>query len=226
MSQKRKLTTSRVEVYKVKGETMKIAFNTLKQEQGFDNHHLEIENDDLLSPANIKNGAIYKKSKQLHSKFLNNELSEFTVKGALYNLKPVLKDESRLVIHNIVIKGTKQWETVNSLRLDTGEVIEEIVSTKEEAMDRAKELALERNKTINVVISKRLVDTDGITAIAEFIPVTCADETNVYVFWVYLTKVEEVNEDEHIDELVEQDSIGQLSIKEDLFGYVGRTLID
>jgi hypothetical protein len=31
-----------VEVFKVKGETMKIASNNLKQEKGFDNHHLEI----------------------------------------------------------------------------------------------------------------------------------------------------------------------------------------
>jgi hypothetical protein len=35
---------------------MKIAFNNLKQEKGFDNHHLEIEDDELLNQGNICNG--------------------------------------------------------------------------------------------------------------------------------------------------------------------------
>jgi hypothetical protein len=71
----------------------------------------------------------------------------------LYNLKPKLKDESRLLMHNIVIKGTKQWETINSFRTDNGETVFEDASTKEDAT-KARELALERNATINVVVSK------------------------------------------------------------------------
>ena len=222
----KKVTTSYVEVYKVKGETMKIAFNNLKQEKGFDNHHLEIETDDKLSPENIKNGAIYKHSAKLHHQYINNHLSEYTVRGALYNLKPVIKDDSRILMHNIVIKGTKQWETVNSFRTDTGEVLREEVSTKEEALVMAKELALERNTTVNVVVSKRLVDIDGVIAIAEFIPFTNIDDTNIYVFWVFSTKTVEQEEDELIEEnTTEADSFGQLSIKEDLYGYVSRQLI-
>jgi hypothetical protein len=71
---------------------MKIAFNNLKQEKGFDNHHLEIEDDELLNQGNICNG-VYKKSKDLYPEYINNKLSEYTIKGALY-LKPKLKDES------------------------------------------------------------------------------------------------------------------------------------
>jgi hypothetical protein len=71
----------------------------------------------------------------------------------LYNLKPKLKDESRLLMHNIVIKGTKQWETINSFRTDNGETVFEDAST-EDAIAKARELALERNATINVVVSK------------------------------------------------------------------------
>lgn len=221
----KKVTASAVEVYKVKGETMKIAFNNLKQEKGLDNHHMEIENDELLSKENISNGAIYKKSRELYSEYINNKLSEYTIKGALYNMKPVLKDESRIVMHNIVIKGTKQWETVNSFRLDTGEVITEAVCTKEDAVIKARELALERNKTINVVVSKRLVDLDGVIAIAEFIPLECTDDANVYVFWLFTTNVVDQDEDELIDAHTEKDSVGQLSLKEDLFSFVGRSII-
>lgn len=221
----RKVTTTSVEVYKVKGETMKIAFNNLKQERGFDNHHLEHENVYLLEKDSISNGAIYKKSKELYSQYVNNTLSEYTIKGALYNLKPTIKDESRLVMHNIVIKGTKQWETINSFRYDSGEVVYEEVGTKDDAITKAKELALEKNKTINVVVSKRLVGMDGIIAIAEFLPIQCVDDTNVYVFWVCTTKVEEKEESELIDENTEVDEVGQLSIKEDLFEYVGRSNI-
>jgi hypothetical protein len=65
---------------------------------------------------------------------------------------------------------------------------------------------------------------DGVIAIAEFIPLECADDTNIYVFWVFQTKVEEQDEDELADALL-KDSYGQLSIKEDLFGFVGRSLI-
>jgi hypothetical protein len=41
--------------------------------------------------------------------------------------------------------------------------------------------------------------------------------TNIYVFWVFQTKVEEQDEDELADAHTETDSYGQLSIKEDLF---------
>jgi hypothetical protein len=44
------------------------------------------------------------------------------------------------------------------------------------------------------------------------------------VFWVFQTKVEEQDEDE-ADAHTETDSYNQLSIKEDLFGFVGRSLI-
>jgi hypothetical protein len=68
------------------------------------------------------------------------------------------------------------------------------------------------------------VGIDGVIAIAEFIPLECADDTNIYVFWVFQTKVEEQDEDELADAHTETDSC-QLSIKEDLFGFVGRSLI-
>jgi hypothetical protein len=58
-------------------------------------------------------------------------------------------------MHNIVIKGTKQWETINSFRTDNGEI--EIDASTKDAIAKARELALERNATINVVI-KRLVE--------------------------------------------------------------------
>jgi len=220
------VTTSYVEVYKVKGETMKIAFNNLKQEKGLDHHHLDIEESTTLDQKNISNGEIYKNSKKLYGQYVNNTLSEYTVKGALYNLKPNLKDETRIVMHNIVIKGTKQWETVNSYRTDTGEVLTEDVGTKEAALVAARELAIERNKTINVVVSKRLVGMDGILAVAEFIPIECTDDSNIYVFWVFTTKVVDADEDELAEEHTEVDSVGQLSIKEDLFSYVGRSIVN
>jgi hypothetical protein len=48
---------------------------------------------------------------------------------------------------------------------------------------------------------------DGVIAIAEFIPLECADDTNIYVFWVFNTKVEEQDEDELADENTEQDAL-------------------
>jgi hypothetical protein len=71
----------------------------------------------------------------------------------LYNLKPKLKDESRLLMHNIVIKGTKQWETINSFRTDNGKQFSKMLVLKK-MLQKARELALERNATINVVVSK------------------------------------------------------------------------
>ena len=222
----KKVTTSLVEVFKVRGETMGIAFNNLKQEKGFDNYNLEPDEAVELEPDTICNGAILKNSQKLHYQFVNNLLSEYTVRGALYNLKPILKDETRVVMHNTVTKGTKQWETVNSYRTDSNEVIEEDTGTKADAMVKAKELSVEKNKTINVVVSKRLVGMDGILAIAEFIPPEgIVDDTNVYVFWKFTTKVEMVDEDELADEHTQEDEVGQLSIKEDLYGYVGRAII-
>jgi hypothetical protein len=41
------------------------------------------------------------------------------------------------------------------------------------------------------------VGIDGVIAIAEFIPLECADDTNIYVFWVF--KTEEQDEDELAD---------------------------
>jgi hypothetical protein len=55
------------------------------------------------------------------------------------------------------------------------------------------------------------VGIDGVIAIAEFIPLECADD-NIYVFWVFQTKVEEQDEDELADAHTEE-FIGQLSMK-------------
>jgi hypothetical protein len=61
-----------VEVFKVKGETMKIASTTWNK-KGFDNHHLEIESDELLNARNICNGAIYKKSRELYPEYIKQQ---------------------------------------------------------------------------------------------------------------------------------------------------------
>jgi hypothetical protein len=221
----RKKTTSSVEVFKVKGETMAIAFKNLKQEHSFDNHFLEIEKEEQLNLEQISNAAIYLRSKELHSKYINNIISEYAIRGALYNVKPKLRDNSRIVMHNVINRGTKQWETVNSYRTDTNVTLEEDTETKDIAMARAKELALEKNMTINVVVSKRLVDMDGILAVAEFLPYENMDDSNVYVFWVFTTKVESITEDELYAEETSIDSHGQLSLKEELYSYYGRPII-
>jgi hypothetical protein len=49
-------------------------------------------------------------------------------------------------------QGNKQWETINSFRTDNGETVFEDASTKEDAIAKARDL--ERNATINVVVSK------------------------------------------------------------------------
>ena len=220
-----KVTTSSVEVYKVLGETMEIAFNNLKQEHKLDNYNLKKVSSNFDEDA-INNGKIYKHSEYLYSQYLRGEESEYAVFGALYNKKPVVGDSSRVVMHNIVIRGTKQWETVNSYRFDSGSAIFEDTETKANSMEKAKELALEYNKTINIVVSKRLKDMDGILGIAEFLPLDCIDDSNVYVFWVYSVKVDEVDEDDLADENTIQDACGQLSIKEDMFSYYGRQVIN
>jgi len=220
-----KLTISSVDVYKVKGETMEIAFNNLKQEHNLDNYNLEVH--PVLSEEDINNGKIYKESQRLYREYLNNRLSEFKVFGALYNKKPIIPDPSRVITHNIVTKGTKLWETVNSYRTDSGEILEEDTGTKAEALVRAHLIAVEHNKTVNIVVSKRLVDMDGILGIAEFIPLDCIDDSNIYVFWKFTTKVEEKEEEELIDENQEIDEeTKQYSIKEDLFSFVGRTVLN
>jgi len=220
-----KITTSFVEVFKVKGETMEIAFKNLKMEQGLDNSTMEIVSSEFNAEA-IDNGKIFKHSQHLYREFINNKISEYTVFGALYNKKPVIKDGSRIIAHNIVIKGTKKWETVNSYRFDGGEIITEDTGTKAEALDVATMLALQYNKTVNIVVSKRLVDMDGILGIAEFVPFENVDDLNVYIFWVYGTKVEIKDEEEVFDEATEVDEIGQYSIKDELFSYYSRAKID
>lgn len=221
-----KVTTSSVDVYKVKGETMDIAFNNLKQEHSFDNYNLEVSS--TLSVEDINNGKIYKESQRLYREYLNNRLSEFTIFGSLYNKRPVINDPSRVLTHNIVTKGTKVWETVNSYRTDSGAILDEDTGTKAEALVAAKALAQENNLTVNIIVSKRLVDMDGILGIAEFMPLDCIDDTNIYVFWKYETKVEEVDEEELADENTEilDSETQQYSIKEDLFGYIGRSIIN
>ena len=221
-----KKTTSSVDVYKVAGESIEIAFNNLKQSKKLNYHNLEVEDGVELSKDNISNGAIYKHSRALHRKYINNQISEMTVKGCLYNHKPILKDPTRLITHNIVSKGTKQWETVNSLRFDSGAEIEALVCTKEAAMSRAKELALEFNKTVHIVVSKRLLGGEGLIGIVEYVPYDNIDTTNTYVFWVYSTLIEEVEEEDIISENTEQDENGQLCIFEDLYSYKGREIIN
>jgi len=221
---KNKITTSFVEVFKAKGETMEIAFKNLKMENNLDNYNLEVVSSEFSEEA-INNGKIFKHSRFLYKQFLNGEVSEYTVFGALYNKKPIVKDPSRVIMHNIVTKGTKKWETVNSYRLDGGEILQEDTGTKAEAMDIAMELAIENNKTVNIVVSKRLVDMDGILGIAEFVPFDNIDKTNVYVFWVYGTKVEE-EEEKTFQDATEVDDAGQYSIKEDLFSFYSRKKIE
>ena len=220
-----KVTTSSVEVYKVLGETMEIAFNNLKQENKLDNHNLK-QVSSSFDAAGINNGKIYKHSEFLYREYLKGNESEYAVFGALYNKKPIVNDPSRVVVHNIVIKGTKQWETVNSYRFDSGAVIFEDTETKANALEKAKELALEHNKTVNIIVSKSLKDMDGILGIAEFMPLDCIDDSNVYIFWLYKVTVEELDEDTLVEDNTKKDSLGQLSIKEDMYSYFGRSIIN
>ena len=219
-----KITTSLVEVFKAKGETMDIAFHNLKMEQSFDNFNLEPVSSSFDSDA-INRGKILKHSQYLYRKYINNTISEYTIFGALYNKKPIIKDDSRISMHNIVNKGTKKWETINSYRFDSGEAIFEDTETKAEALDKAAELALEYNKTVNIVVSKRLVDMDGILGIAEFMPFTDVDDTNVYIFWVFQTKIEEKTDTELHDENTEIEENQQVTLKMDYVDYYGRQYI-
>jgi len=219
-----KITTSFVEVFKVKGETMDIAFHNLKMENSFDNYNMETVSSEFNEKA-INNGKILKHSQYLYNRYINNAVSEYTIFGTLYNKKPIIKDETRVVMHNIIIKGTKKWETINTYRFDSGESVFEDTVTKADALEKATELALEYNKTINIVVSKRLIDMDGILGIAEFYPFENVDDTNVYIFWKFGTKVEEKTDDELIDDNTAIEKNQQLSLKEDLFSFYGRQLI-
>ena len=221
---KRKLVTSKVEVYYVKGETMEIAFKNFKNEHNLDNYYLHT-NEETLTKDEINSGKILVISKKLFGDYFNNRLSEFAVIGALFNKKPILKDDSRIIHHNIIIKGTKQWVTTNAFVTDGGEIVKQEVGTKEDAKNTATELSLEFNRTIHVVATKVLQDSDGIIYIAEFIPADFVDDTNVYVFWKYKTIVTEVDEDELINENVEVDKYGQMSIKDTNYEYFTTKLL-
>lgn len=220
---KRKVITSRVEVFRVKGENIDIAFNNFKQEHSLDNHHITIMDD--MSKENIAAGGIYLKGRELYPQYVNNTISEYTIFGCLYNHKPILRDESRIIKHNVVNRGTKKWVTVNNYVTDSGEVLEHDTETKDLVKIRAVELSMEHSKTVNAVLGKKLEDGDGILFISEYIPSDCVDDTNVYIFWMLVTEVNEVEEDELIAEHTDIDEVKQLSIKDDIYTYVGRSII-
>lgn len=221
---KRKLVTSKVEVYYVMGETMEIAFKNFNNEYTLDNYYLHPDKE-TLSKDEINSGKILTVSKKLFGDYFNNRISEFAVVGALFNKKPILKDNSRIIEHNIVIKGTKKWVTTNAFVTDGGEIVKQEVGTKEDAKRIANELSLEFNRTINVTATKVLQDSDGIIYISEFIPADFVDDSNVYVFWIYKTSVSEVDEDELIDDNVEVDNHGQLAIKDTNYEYFTTKLL-
>lgn len=220
---KRKVITSRVEVFRVKGENLDIAFNNFKQEHSLDNHHLTIIDD--MSKENIAAGGIYLKGRELYPQYVNNIISEYTIFGCLYNHKPILRDESRIIKHNVVNRGTKKWVTVNNYVTDSGEVLEHDTETKDKVKVRAIELSMEHSKTVNAVLGKKLDDGDGILFISEYIPSDCVDDSNVYIFWMLVTEINEVEEDDLISEHTEIDEVNQLSIKDDIHTYVGRSII-
>lgn len=217
---KRKVITSCVEVFRVKGETLKIAFNNFKQEHSFDYHHLVVA--DELTREEIASGGIYL---MLFPQYMNNTLSENAIVGCLYNHKPVLKDPSRIVKHNVINRGTKKWLTINNYITDSGEIVGYDSETKDKVMERCESLAIEHSKTINAVLGKKLEEGEGILFISEYIPEDCVDDSNVYIFWMLNTFVEEVDEDTLIEENTSIDEVGQLSIKDDMFTYVGRSII-
>jgi hypothetical protein len=220
---KRKVITSRVEVFRVKGETIEIAFNNFKHEHSLDDHHLTII--DKLSKESIAAGGIYLKGRELYPQYMKNEISEYTIFGCLYNHRPVLKDESRIIKHNVINRGTKKWITINNYVTDSGEILEYDSETKDKVALRAEELSLEHSKTVNAVLGKKLEEGDGILFIAEYIPSDCVDDTNVYIFWMIVTEISEIEEDDLIKEHTEMDEVGQLSIKDDIYTFVGRSVI-
>ena len=215
--------TSKVEVYKIPAPTMKDAFQRLKAQYSLGDYHLstfEIPENESLSY-----GYILKKSQGLHNKYINNKISEFTIFGALYNKAPKLVGDDKIVVKSITSTGTKKWETINSYRTDSDEVIFEDIDTKAGALVTAKQLAQEQGKTINVVLSKRLASHDGILGIAEVVDYTHIDTENVYIFWKYGVTIEGQEEDDLIDDNVIEEDKGQLAIKEDMLGYFSRRQI-
>ena len=209
----------RVDVFKVKGNSLKEAFNVLKVQQSFDDYYLTSipEEQNLTS---FDKGEILKESKYLLRKYVNNEISEYEIRGTLFNKKPIIADESHVLLHNIVIKGTKKWETINAYTTDGGTIVYEDTETKATALEKAKKLAVENNTTINIVVSKRLVDIDGVIGIAEFIPFeNIEDENNIYIFWVYSVETESMTDDEAFKETVEVGENNQLVLKDDFVSY-------
>jgi len=217
-------TTSAVEVYKVIAPTMEEAFQRLKVQFRLDNYNLS--RLEVPEETKMYHGFILKTSKKLHGDYLNNHLSEFTVFGALYNEAPKIKTDEKILLRNIVSRGTKQWETVNSYQTDSGEVLFIDTSTKAEALDMCKSLALEHDKTVNVVLSKRLKDHDGILGVAEVISYNNIDNENVYIFWRYSVTVVEEDEEDSIDAEVVKEAYGQLAIREDLYSYIARRVVN
>jgi len=213
-----KQATSKVEVFYVKGETIEIAFKAFKNEFSLDNYYLH-EDEITLNKEDINTGKILVNSKRLFSEYFNGQISEYSIMGGLYNKKPILKDDSRIIPHNIIIKGTKKWVTTNAFVTDGGEVAYSEIGTKEEAIATANRLSMKYNKTINVVATKELLDSDGIIFISEFIPADFVDDSNVYVFWKYNIEITEVDDDELIDAHTVVEANGQLAIKDTLNEY-------
>jgi len=224
MSQNKiKTAVSKVEVYKVLAPTMKEAFQRLSVQNKLDDYTMQRLPD--YDAENVTHGFILKTSQKLHFKYLNNTLSEFSIFGGLYTNAPKITTDEKVVVQNIIAKGTKKWETINSYRTDSNEVVFEDVGTKAEALEKAKELAIEHGKTINATLSKRLVDHDGILGIAEFIPYENIDLENVYVFWKYGVEIVEILEEENIEEQTIKQEDGQIAIKDTLLSYYSRQRI-
>lgn len=209
----------RIEVFKVKGNSLKEAFNNLKIEQNLEDYYVTPIPEKYL-PKSFTSGEILKKSKQLLNKYIKGSISEHEIMATLYNNKPLIADESKIIMHNIVIKGTKRWETINAYTTDGDLVVASDTDTKADALEKAKELAIEHNTSINIVVSKRLVDIDGIIGIAEFVPFTnIEDDSNVYIFWLYNVTREDMTDDEAFEENVEVAENNQLVLKEDFLAY-------
>jgi len=209
----------RIDVFKVKGNSLKEAFNILKIENSFGDYFLTALKKEQ-APIEFDRGGILKESKRVLRKYINGDISEYEIRGMLFNNKPLVADEAKVLLHNIVIKGTKKWETINAYTTDGGNVIFIDTETKAAALEKAQELATENNTTINIVVSKRLVDINGVIGIAEFVPFSnILDKTNVYIFWVYSVSNEDVTDDEAFEENVEKKENGQLVLKEDFMSY-------
>ena len=209
----------RIDVFKVKGNSLKEAFNILKIENSFEDYFLTALKKEQ-TPIEFDRGGVLKESKRVLRKYINGDISEYEIRGMLFNNKPLVADEAKVLLHNIVIKGTKKWETINAYTTDGGNVIFIDTETKAAALEKAQELATENNTTINIVVSKRLVDINGVIGIAEFVPFSnILDKTNVYIFWVYSVSNEDVTDDEAFEENVEKKENGQLVLKEDFMSY-------